>query len=63
VIAYGWADLFPPNGGALHDIRGVAPNRRFVVTASDPRWFGDDAGIPPGASPPASLSRTMARSW
>lgn len=40
VIAYGWTDLYPPSGGSItYETRGVAPNRRFVVTVTDQPWY------------------------
>lgn len=42
VVAFAWTDLFPPGGGSLtHEVRGVAPNRRFVVSATDQSWCCD----------------------
>ncbi len=42
VIAYAWTDLFPPGGGSLtRDLRGTAPNRRFVLTVTDQSWCCD----------------------
>lgn len=42
IIAYAWTDLFPPGGGRLvTETRGRAPNRRFVLTASNQSWCCD----------------------
>lgn len=43
IVAFAWTDLYPPGGGSLtFETRGSAPNRRFVLSATDQAWCCED---------------------
>jgi len=46
LIALAWTDLYPPGGGQVaYAVRGIAPNRRLVVTFTDVSWCCE-IGVP-----------------